>query len=83
METTETAKYVLILTTLALLGVILWLRKRNMAAAAEAPKVAGDDVIAGGAKDPTAFEEPDDDALDEMGDILEKAAEAQGLTYEE
>jgi len=35
-----------------------------------APKVAGSDQISGGAKDPTAFEEPDDDALEEMAELL-------------
>jgi hypothetical protein len=44
--------------------------------------VAGDDELGGAAKDPGQFEEPDDDALDEMEDILRTAAEAQGLEYE-
>ena len=35
-----------------------------------APKVAGDDEIGGEAKNPQHFDEPDDDALDEMGDLL-------------
>ena len=35
-----------------------------------APKVAGSDQMGGGAKDPTAFEEPDDDALEEMAELL-------------
>ena len=35
-----------------------------------APKVAGSDQISGGAKDPTAFEEPGDDALEEMAELL-------------
>jgi hypothetical protein len=38
--------------------------------AENAPKVAGDDTLEGGAKDPEQFDEPDDDALDEMGDLL-------------
>jgi hypothetical protein len=38
--------------------------------AESAPKVAGDDTLEGGAKDPEKFDEPDDDALDEMGDLL-------------
>jgi len=35
-----------------------------------APKVAGDDELEGGALDPSQFDEPDDDALDEMSDLL-------------
>lgn len=35
-----------------------------------APKVAGEDVLEGGAKDPSQFDEPDDDALDEMAELL-------------
>ena len=35
-----------------------------------APKVAGEDDIGGEAKNPQQFDEPDDDALDEMGDLL-------------
>ena len=83
MATEETAKYALILVTIGMIGLIYYLRKKNMAAVEQAPKVAGDDVLDGGAKDPAAFDEPDDDALDEMQDLLENAAENQGLTYEE
>ncbi len=67
---------------------LLWFIKqrtqRNRAEVAEAnkPAVAGDDELGGAAKDPGQFEEPDDDALDEMEDILRTAAEAQGLEYE-
>jgi len=35
-----------------------------------APKVAGEDELDGGALDPSQFDEPDDDALDEMSDLL-------------
>ena len=82
MGTTEIGKYALIIITLGLLYAIWRMRQRNLANAEEAA-VAGDDELAGGAKDPEAFEEPDDDALDEMHDLLESAAESQGLTYEE
>lgn len=43
---------------------------KEMMMAENAPKMAGDDVLEGGAKDPEKFDEPDDDALDEMGDLL-------------
>jgi len=35
-----------------------------------APKIAGDDEIGGEAKNPEQFDEPDDDALDEMDALL-------------
>jgi hypothetical protein len=35
-----------------------------------APKIAGSDVLSGGAKNPQQFDEPDDDALDQMAEIL-------------
>jgi len=43
---------------------------KEMMMAENAPKMAGEDVLEGGAKDPEQFDEPDDDALDEMGDLL-------------
>ena len=59
--------------------------QRNRAALTEAnkPAVAGDDALGGGAKDPGQFTEPDDEALEEMEDLLRSAAEAQGLEYED
>ncbi len=47
------------------------------------PAIAGQDELAGGAVNPAQFDEPDDDALDEMQQLLEQAAESQGLNYEE
>ncbi len=35
-----------------------------------APKIAGSDELLGGAKNPQQFDEPDDDALDEMAELL-------------
>ena len=37
---------------------------------ANAPKVAGEDMLEGGAKNPEQFDEPDDDALEEMAELL-------------
>ena len=58
------------------LGLMIWfiIRKakenRQMAIDDSAPKVAGEDEIVGEAKNPEQFDEPDDDALDEMGELL-------------
>jgi hypothetical protein len=35
-----------------------------------APKVAGEDLLGGGAKNPSQFDEPDEDALEEMAELL-------------
>ena len=35
-----------------------------------APNVAGEDMLEGGAKNPQQFDEPDEDALDEMAELL-------------
>ena len=43
---------------------------RQVAIDDSAPKVAGDDELGGEAKNPQQFDEPDDDALDEMGSLL-------------
>ena len=64
--------------------VYIWrMRQRNIAYSLVEPVIAGQDVLDGAAINPEQFDEPDDDALDEMQDILEKAAESQGITYEE
>lgn len=34
------------------------------------PAIAGDDIIEGAAKNPEQFDEPNDDALDEMAKLL-------------
>lgn len=43
--------------------------RKNMLKA-NAPKVAGEDVLGGGAKNPSQFDEPDEEALEEMADLL-------------
>tara|TARA_B110000444_G_scaffold95059_1_gene89987 strand:- start:24541 stop:24795 length:255 start_codon:yes stop_codon:yes gene_type:complete len=35
-----------------------------------APKIAGEDMLDGGAKNPSQFDEPDEDALEEMAELL-------------
>jgi len=69
----------------ALVYLIMKMIKRNQESiiADNAPVIAGSDELGGQAKDPSQFSEPDDDALDEMGELLASAAEAQGIEYEE
>ena len=83
METTEIGTYAMIVLTIGLLIFIWKQRQRNIVNNQDQPAIAGQDELDGAAKNPEQFDEPDDDALDEMNDLLEKAAEAQGLTYEE
>jgi hypothetical protein len=73
------------LLTTGLLYVIWKITKRNQAQAVaeNKPAVAGSDELGGGAKDPGQFDEPDEEALEQMGEVLASAAEAQGLVLEE
>ena len=48
-----------------------------------APAIAGSDELGGQAKDKSQFDEPDEEALAEMADVLSSAAEAQGIQYED
>jgi|ETNmetMinimDraft_5_1059913.scaffolds.fasta_scaffold28044_4 hypothetical protein len=83
METAEIGTYVMVALTIGLIVFIWFQRQRNIEKNKDEPKIAGEDTLGGSAINPEYFDEPDDDALDEMHDLLEKAAEAQGLTYEE
>ena len=82
-DTTELGTYAMIVITLGLILYIWRLRNRNLARIQDEPAIAGQDELSGTAINPSQFDEPDEDALDEMQDLLEQAAESQGLTYEE
>ncbi|MDE0574334.1 MAG: hypothetical protein OSB32_01970 [Candidatus Poseidoniales archaeon] len=83
METTEIGTYALVALTVGLIIYIWRMRQSNIANSQDEPVIAGQDELGGAAKNPEQFDDPDDDALDEMQDLLEKAAESQGITYEE
>ena len=83
MDTTELGTYGMIALTVGLMVYIWRLRQRNMANSQDDPVIAGQDLLGGAAKNPEQFDDPDEEALDEMQDLLEKAAESQGITYEE
>tara|TARA_B100000902_G_C27315397_1_gene920999 strand:+ start:723 stop:980 length:258 start_codon:yes stop_codon:yes gene_type:complete len=78
-----------IIGMLGITAVLLWyimrLRNNNISDSVEnnQPHIAGSDVLDGAAKNPEQFDEPDDETLDMLGDLLEEAAESQGLVYEE
>ena len=86
MEPSEIVTYVFLgLAAFAMVYYIKQLRERNLKAAEvdNAPKIAGEDELGGQALDPEQFAEPDDDALDEMEELLKDAAESQGIEYGE
>ena len=72
-ETTRNISYIVGILSLA---VMVWfISRRAMDNRAEmlessAPKVAGEDELEGGARNPQQFDEPDDDALEEMAKLL-------------
>jgi len=72
-ETTRTVG--LVVGALSLL-VMLWfisqraMKNRMKMMEDNAPKIAGEDTLEGGARNPQLFDEPDDDALDEMAKLL-------------
>ena len=82
METTEVATYAMLILTVGLL-IFIWRQRQKNMVNQEQPAIAGDDVLGGAAKNPEQFNEPDDDAHDEMQKLLEDAAESQGLSYED
>ena len=83
MGTTEIGTYAMVALTVGLIIYIWRMRQSNIENSQDEPVIAGQDELGGAAKNPEQFEDPDDDALDEMQDWLEKAAESQGITYEE
>lgn len=75
MEPDITKNVAYVAMALSLLVMVWFISKRamkNRIAMLEAtgPKIAGDDVLEGGARNPQQFDEPDDDALDEMAKLL-------------
>ena len=72
-ELTKNIAYVVLV--ILFLGMAWFIAKRagenqqSMLADA-APKVAGEDTLDGGAKNPSQFDEPDDEALEEMAELL-------------
>ena len=86
MAYTVSAAYGILFLVAGVLLYVVWrVMKRNQESFMQdnAPAIAGSDELGGQAKDKTQFEVPDEDALEEMADVLSSAAEAQGIEYEE
>ena len=65
--------YIVMGVTFIVMAYIMGRRmKANRAAMlkANAPKIAGEDALGGGARNPQQFDEPDDEALEEMANLL-------------
>ena len=72
-DTTKNIAYAVMgLTLLVMVWFITQRARENRSSMLEssAPKVAGEDEMGGGARNPQQFEEPDEDALEEMAKLL-------------
>ena len=83
VDSTELTYIILGLTLLGMIWYVTNRGRANLAKAREdaAPAVAGDDVLDGAAKNPEQFDEPDDEALDEMGKLLGEDEDQCCLLY--
>ena len=72
LSSTEVTYMIFGLSLLAMIWYITNRGRANLAKAKEdaAPAVAGEDLLEGAAKNPEQFDEPDDDALEEMAKLL-------------
>ncbi|MDB3879236.1 hypothetical protein N9295_00115 [bacterium] len=64
--------FILILMFIGMIVFVAIRAKQNREKMIEnhAPKVAGEDELEGGARNPQRFDEPDEEALEEMGELL-------------
>ena len=72
-DTTKNIAYAVMgLSLLVMVWFITQRARENRSSMLEssAPKVAGEDEMGGGARNPQQFDEPDEDALDEMAKLL-------------
>jgi hypothetical protein len=72
-DTTKNLAYIISIVIFVLMAKFVLrkgLENRSRILKDNAPKIAGDDELGGGAKNPQQFDEPDDKALDEMAKLL-------------
>ncbi len=64
--------FILILMFIGMIVFVVIRAKQNREKMIEnhAPKVAGEDELEGGARNPQRFDEPDEEALEEMAELL-------------
>ena len=75
--TTNVTTFVLILMLIGMIVFVAIRAKQNRENMIEnhAPKVAGEDELEGGARNPQRFDEPDEEALEEMAELLGEESE--------
>jgi len=72
----ETTRNIVSLIAVLTLALMVWfitrraMKNRESMMEQNAPKVAGEDELGGAARNPEQFNEPDEDALDEMAKLL-------------
>ena len=69
--------FILILLLIGMMAFIAIRAKKNRENMIDnlAPKIAGEDELEGGARNPQRFDEPDEDALEEMAELLGEDSE--------
>ena len=75
--TTNVTTFILILMFIGMIVFVAIRAKQNRENMIEnhAPKVAGKDELEGGARNPQRFDEPDEEALEEMAELLGEDSE--------
>ena len=79
-DTTKTVTTIILI--LAFLGMMIFVamrarKNREDTLQKHQPKVAGDDELEGGARHPQRFDEPDEEALEEMAKLLEEESDEE------
>ena len=79
-DTTKTMTTIILI--LAFLGMMIFVamrarKNREDMLQKHQPKVAGDDELEGGARHPQRFDEPDEEALEEMAKLLEEESDEE------
>ena len=69
--------FILILLLIGMMAFIAIRAKKNRESMIDnlAPKIAGEDELEGGARNPQRFDEPDEEALEEMAELLGEDSE--------
>lgn len=73
----DTQKNIISISLVLFLAIMVWfisrkaMQNRKQILESSGPKIAGEDELAGGARNPQFFDEPDEEALEEMAKLLE------------
>ncbi len=73
----DTQKNIISITLVVFLAIMVWfisrkaMQNRQQIIENSGPKIAGEDELEGGARNPQLFDEPDEEALEEMAKLLD------------